>query len=666
MSKNQSVGRHKELCDLLRKHNIAYYVYATPTISDREYDVLYQELVEIEEAHPNLITPDSPSQHVGGQPLDHFRTIAHALPMQSLDNTYSSDELEAFINRVYKTLGMEDIKFVLEPKIDGVAVSLRYENGKLIHGLTRGDGIRGDDITSNIKTLRQLPLILHHKPQVLEVRGEVFMSYAGFNRLNNERQERNEQLFANPRNATAGTLKQLNPKIVASRPIAITLYGLGEIQGVDLPSHEQTLNYLQECGFPTPQWTQTCKNKEDVMAALNTLNEMRQTFDYPTDGAVLKVDQLHLRERLGSTSKAPRWAIAYKFDAEQTETTLRAVTFQVGRTGTITPVAELEPVQLSGTTVSRATLHNFEEIKRKDIRLGDKVLIEKAGEIIPAVIAVNKDERPAQSSIIRAPEVCPACDSKPQQDGIFLRCSSATCPEKIKRKLEHFCHRGAMDIEGMGEAVVEQLVENKLIKTIDDIYTLKKESVIALERMGEKSAHNLINAIAKSKEQPLWRLLFGLGILHVGSGLARQLEKSFPAMDAIAAADETTLLAVPDVGEIVAQSIISYFSNNESQRLLQSLQNLGLNMTSSTPATSSSDSPFAGKKIVITGTLSKPRTDFADRITELGGIVTSAISANTDYLLAGEKAGSKLAKAKKLKITTLNEQDFEKLATNDM
>ncbi|MEM9445334.1 MAG: NAD-dependent DNA ligase LigA [Verrucomicrobiota bacterium] len=658
--------RHDELSQLLREHNVAYYVLACPTISDREYDKLYQELVELEHEFPEFVTASSPTQQVGAEPVASFRTVAHSVPMQSLDNTYSEEELMAFIDRVHKTLGDDKVSFILEPKIDGVAVSVRYENGSFVQGLTRGDGTKGDDITANLRTLRQLPMTLKSDSlEVLELRGEVFMTHAAFQRMNEEREKNKEATFANARNATAGTLKLLDSKIVATRPLAIALYGLGQVTGKTFATHQGTLQYLASQGVPTPEKNWYCQSKPEILAALGELNELRKNFGYPTDGAVLKVNELNLRDELGSTAKAPRWAIAYKFEAEQAETRLKNVTFQVGRTGTITPVAELSPVLLSGTTVSRATLHNFEEVKRKDVRVGDVVVLEKAGEIIPAVISVNLGLRPKNSVPVEAPRKCPCCSFQTEYEGIFLRCPNDQCPEIVKRKLEHFCHRGAMDIEGLGESVVEQLVDNKLISRVDDIYHLKKEKLIALERMGEKSVNNLINAIEASKSQPMWRLLFGLGILHVGAGLAKQLERSFSSVHDLAAAEIEQLLDISDVGEVVAQSLYHYFREEESIRLISSLEQLGLHLSSMLKHEegSTSSSVLSGKKFVITGTLSKSRQHFVEMIEKIGGNVVGSISSKTDYLLAGEQTGSKLAKAQKLGVTVIDETAFEKLAT---
>jgi DNA ligase (NAD+) len=649
-----------DLCAQLRAHDISYYIQGTPTITDLAYDKLYRQLLDLEKEHPDWITPDSPSQKVGGHALTEFSQITHRLPMQSLDNTYSEEELREFAARVIRLLEGRALEWVLEPKVDGVAVSLRYEKGILVSGATRGDGVTGDDITENLKTIRQLPLRLTRAPDILEVRGEVYMTFPAFQRINQAREEAGEALFANTRNATAGTLKQLDSKEVAKRPLSIVLYGAGEMVGSQVAFQSDFLKALAGWGFPVPEWTARVNTVEDLMAALHELDRRRKEFSYPTDGAVIKLNSFEQRSWLGSTSKAPRWAIAYKFAPEQAETMIRAITYQVGRTGVITPVAELEPVSLSGTTVSRATLHNFEEIRRKDIRLLDDVLVEKAGEIIPAVVSVNLSKRSAQTSPIPEPTQCPSCASLLVKEGVFLRCISAACPAQARRRIEHFAHRGAMDIEGLGESLVGQLMDQGLLRSIPDIYTLKASQVADLERMGEKSASNLIEGIAKSKKQPLWRLLFGLGIFHVGVGLARKLEKSFTGLDSLAAATVEELLSVEDVGKIVAESLYAYFRKPENLAMIGQLAQHGLNFNSTKQEQCRTS--LTGKKIVITGTLSRPRPTFEAEIRAMGGEISSSVSSKTDFLLAGEEAGSKLEKARKLGVMVIGEKEFEKLA----
>jgi DNA ligase (NAD+) len=657
--------RYRRLVEEIRRHDLAYYVEAAPAISDAEYDRLYRELKDLEAAHPDWVDPDSPTQKVGhATPLGAFAKVTHRVPMKSLDNTYSPEELHEFLRRVAKALGSEENTFVMEPKIDGVAVSIRYENGRLVQGATRGDGVTGDDITENLKTLRQLPTRLKGAklPEVLEVRGEVFMSNSGFAQMNKRREEAGEPLFANPRNATAGTLKLLDSKIVARRPLAIVLYGPGEVRGLAVEAQHEWLERLGEFGLPVPEWWKICGTEEEVFQALEELDRMRHGFAYATDGAVLKLDRLRLREELGFTSKAPRWAIAYKFAPEQAESVLRAVSFQVGRTGVITPVASLTPVPLSGTTVSRATLHNFQEMARKDIRVGDTVVVEKAGEIIPAVVRVVLEKRPPGAGPVEPPQSCPSCGGEVAWDDVFLRCVNPGCGEQLKRRLAHFAHRGAMDIEGLGEAMVEQLVEKCGVKRIDDIYHLEAPQLLALERMGEKSVANLLQGIEASKTRPLWRLIFGLGILHVGEGVARKLDRSFKSLDRLAAASREELLEVPDVGEVVADSVLHFFQSEEGRRLWGALRELGLGAGPEQGEEPPASRVFQGLKFVITGTLSRPREEIAERIRLLGGDVAGSVSKKTDYLLAGEEAGSKLAKAQSLGVKVLDEAAFERLA----
>ncbi|MEM6822721.1 MAG: NAD-dependent DNA ligase LigA [Verrucomicrobiota bacterium] len=656
-------ARYQALVEEIREHDVAYYVHAEPSISDRDYDKLYRELLDIEEKYPDWVYEDSPTQKVGGIPLKNFDQVAHVVPMLSLDNTYSRDELESFIERVVKGLAGEMPEFAIEPKVDGVAISIRYEQGKLVYAATRGDGRSGDNITENLRTLKQLPVSLRGAPDVLEVRGEVFMTHAGFLRLNQQREKEGLALFANARNATAGTLKLLDSKIVARRPLSIILYGTGEVSMGAISSQQQIWDMLADLKFPISEWTHLAKSRQEVQQAIEHLDEKRKSLAYPTDGAVIKINRFDLRESLGSTSKAPRWAIAYKYEAEQAETRVRDVTFQIGRTGVITPVAELEPVFVSGTTVSRATLHNFKEVSRKDIRVGDWVVIEKAGEIIPAVIEVRTERRSGDESKIETPETCPGCEGKLVQENVFLRCIDPACPSQLRRILQHFAHRGAMDIEGLGEAVVEQLVAQELVEKIDDIYELSLEQVEGLERMGKKSAQNLLIALNKSKEQPLWRLIFGLGIQHVGAGLARQLESAFADLDAIASADREQLAAVEDVGEVVAESIYQYFRNESNVKVIEALRESGLNFKSAAEVILDEEhSLIQGKKFVITGTLSQPRDTFKEKILAAGGKVSGSVSANTDYLLAGESAGSKLEKARQLGVVVLSEEQFENLA----
>jgi DNA ligase (NAD+) len=664
MSKSSAspAKRYRELVRQIRQHDRAYYEEAAPLVSDQEYDRLYRELLDLEQAHPELQSADSPSQRVGGAPLAHFQSVAHALPMQSLDNTYSATELEAFVDRIQRALEGEKLGFVVEPKIDGVAVSVRYEKGRLIQGLTRGDGQRGDDITANLRTIRQLPLEIGNHAAVLEVRGEVYYPRAAFDKLNRQREAAGEPVFANPRNAAAGTLKQLDSRLVAKRPLAIVLYGPGQLEGVACATQQEWLELIEKAGLPVPEKTWFCRTKSELLAAVEELDARRRDFAYATDGAVVKLNEWRLRQALGATSKAPRWAIAYKYSAEKAVTTLEKVTFQVGRTGVITPVAELKPVLLAGTTVARATLHNFEEIKRKDIRLGDHVNVEKAGEVIPAVLGAVLEARTGREKEIVPPATCPACETALTWDGVFLRCPNPSCPAQTQRRLQHFAQRGAMDIDGMGESLVEQLVAANLVKDPADLYQLTLEQLSGLERMAAKSAQNVLAGIEASKQADLWRLIFGLGILHVGAGAARALAQHFGSLEKLEQAGGEELQSIRDIGEVVAESIVTWFAGAENRELLQRLRRAGVNFEAQRVATKSGGTQLAGKTFVLTGTLSVPREEVAERIRAGGGKVSSSVSKKTDYVVAGENAGSKLADAQRLGVRILTEREFAELA----
>ena len=653
--------KHRELMEKIRKLDRAYYQEAQPLVSDQEYDRLYRELLDLEAAHPDLRTADSPSQRVGGAPLPHFTSVAHALPMQSLDNTYSASELEAFVDRIQKSLEGEKLGFVIEPKIDGVAVSIRYEKGKFVQGLTRGDGQKGDDITANLRTIRKLPLEIENHAPVLEVRGEVYYPSAAFEKLNQQREAAGEATFANPRNAAAGTLKQLDSRLVAKRPLSIVLYGPGELRGVECATQEQWLKLIKHAGLPVPEKFWTAAAKAELLAAVEELDLARKKFPYATDGAVVKLNEWRLRNALGATSKAPRWAIAYKYSAEKAVTTLEGVTFQVGRTGVITPVAELKPVLLAGTTVSRATLHNFEEIKRKDIHIGDHVTVEKAGEVIPAVLGAVIEARTGKEIAITPPKTCPACETELGWDGIFLRCPNPSCPAQTQRRIQHFAQRGAMDIDGVGESLVEQLVDAKLAKDPADLYDLTLEQLSGLERMAEKSAQNVLDGVAASKKADLWRLIFGLGILHVGAGAARALASHFGSLDAIEKATEEELCAVRDIGEVVAKSIVTWFGHEENQKLLHRLREAGVNTNANQTAARTGSTALAGKTFVLTGTLSEPREDIKERIIAVGGKVSGSVSKKTNFVVAGENAGSKLDDAQRLGVTVLDERQLAEM-----
>jgi len=671
--------RHAALSLEIQQHDRAYYIDARPTISDPEYDRLYRELVDLESAHPDLRTADSPTQRVGGQPLAGFTQVAHSVPMMSLDNTYSPEEVQAFLARAQKPLGDAQLRWTIEPKIDGIAVSLRYEHGHFTVGATRGDGTHGDDITANLRTIRNLPLRLTPAkgiavPELLEVRGEVFMSLAAFQKLNAERAAAGEELFANPRNSTAGSLKQLDPRLVARRPMQVVVYGIGSVTAPEVPTRQaDLLAWFRSLGLPTPERLWVAHTPDEVVQAIAELDTVRRSFAYETDGAVVKLDDLALRQQLGTTSKAPKWAMAYKYAPEQAETRLRNITIQVGRTGALTPVAELEPVFLSGSTVSRATLHNEEELRRKDIRVGDVVVIEKAGEVIPAVVRVIPERRTGAEVAFEFPRSCPECGTAAQREkttsgeGAVWRCTNPHCPAQVRGRLEHWCGRAAMDVEGGGEITVQQLVSAGLVRDVADLYQLDAPAIAGLERMGEKSAANFVAGIDASRSRELRRLLFGLGILHVGAGTAKALARHFPDLDAIAAASPEELMKAEDIGEVIATSVHAWFRDETNRQLIERLRAAGLTFTSGTwrPPTAVAGGPFAGKTFVLTGTLpTLKREEAAARIEALGGKVSSSVSKKTDYLLAGEEAGSKLDKARTLGIAILDEPTFLQMASS--
>ncbi|MGB8342999.1 MAG: NAD-dependent DNA ligase LigA [Chthoniobacterales bacterium] len=646
------------------EHNRRYYEEAAPTISDRDYDRLYRELLDLEERYPQFITPESPTRRVGEAPLKAFSQIAHRVPMLSLDNTYSKEEVGAFYRRMEKLLPNEKIPVVVEPKVDGVAVSLLYEEGRLRYAATRGDGRTGDDITQNIRTIRSVPEQLKNgAPRLFEVRGEVFMTKDGFARLNAERSEAGLPVFANPRNSAAGSLKQLDPAITARRPLGVVFYGTGAVEGIELTQHSQLFALLKKLGLPCSERWWAAESLEQILQAIREIEKLRHDFVYETDGAVVKVDNFAQRESLGMTAKSPRWAMAFKYEAERVETKLLDILVQVGRTGVLTPVAVLEPVFVSGSTVSRATLHNEDEIKRKDIRIGDTVVIEKAGEVIPAVVSVRTDLRDGSERKFRMPAKCPVCGSKVVQDEgqVAIRCVNAQCPAQLKRRIEHFASRGAMDIEGLGEAMVEQLVRRGLVNQVSDIYRLTNDDLAGVERMGQKSVANLLGAIERSKQQPLWRLLFGLGILHVGVSAARALADHFPNLDALMEATPEELQRIPDVGEVIGASIAQFFREPGNREMIEKLRAAGLRLTSEPKAVPAGDSKIKGTTWVITGTLSRPRDEIAEEIIRHGGKVSGSVSKKTSFVLAGEEAGSKLEKAKKLGIKIIAEEKFREL-----
>ncbi len=692
----------------IRRHDRLYYVDAAPEISDRDYDKLLAELKTLEAAHPELVTSDSPTQRVGGEPIGGFETVIHALPMLSIDNTYNPDELRAFDDRVRKGLG-EGAKFhyLVDPKIDGVAVSLRYEGGLLRLAATRGDGKRGDDITANAKTIRAIPLQLEGSqiPDVLEIRGEIYWPLKSFTQYNRQRAELGQQQFANPRNATAGTLKQLDPKIAAGRGLAFIAHGLGDISQVPGATASEVMARIEGWGIPAGRddW-RVCKDIDEAIGRVESWLDERTIVDYPTDGMVIKLDELSLREQLGATSKYPRWCIAYKYEAERGAAVLNNISFEVGRTGAITPVAHFDPIALSGTMVSNASLHNFDEIERLDVRLGDKIVVEKAGEIIPQVVSVQTDQGAARQEPIPRPVSCPECDGplewEPPKQGnvayrcpnpdcelhlqrrqrvnlpdgctacggaietvshmVEVRCVNPECPAQLRERVVFFAGRGQMDIENLGPAVVNQLVDNQLVSHFADLYGLTIFDLTPLEGFATKSAQKLVDAIEASKDRGLVRLLTGLGIRHVGGRAAEVLADEFDDIDAIAASDVEQLTKVSDIGPVIAASIHQFFNSDVGKSVIERLKAVGVKM-SAEPKPAAGDQTLAGKTVVVTGTLSGfSRKEAQDAIKAAGGRAVASVSKNTDFVVAGESAGSKAAKAKSLGVDVIDEAEFVK------
>jgi len=652
--------RMGELVEEIDHHDSRYYVEDNPEISDFEYDQLVSELKALESDHPDLALPDSPTKRVSGRPVKEFPAVEHKVPMLSLDNSYSPEDLREFDGRVRRWLSDEPIEYVVEMKIDGLGVALVYEDGLLLRGATRGDGISGEDITANIRTIRSIPLKLKASSLVnSEVRGEVYMPISSFKRLNREREEDGESLFANPRNAAAGSIRQLDPSIVASRRLDAFFYTLSFAER-DFKTHWECLDAMKSSGLRINPNITRLKTIGEVIDHCLSWEKRREELDYEIDGMVIKIDSLDQQRRLGQTAKNPRWAIAYKFAAKQRTTKVKDILLQVGRTGAITPVADLEPVALGGITVSRATLHNEDEIRRKDIRIGDTVLIERAGDVIPEVVKVMAEKRDGSEREFKMPESCPACGSKiiREADEAVARCIDSSCPAQLKQKIRHFAIRDALDIEGLGEAIISQLVDKGLIRRIADIYSLDEGSLTALERMGEKSAKNLLEEIESSKGRGLERLLYGLGIRHVGETVAISLTNRFKTMDELLAASKDSLLKVEGVGNIIADSIIDFFSEPSNRQLIEMIRSRGILLSAAVKATGALD----GKTFVFTGVLKKySRSEAGTKVENLGGRVGSNLTRKTDFIVVGEDPGSKVKEAEKLGIVILTEGDFLKL-----
>ena len=669
MSKTSDKKRIGELRELLDQANRAYFVHDDPVMPDSDYDAQLRELIELEAAHPDLFDANSPSQRIGGEPIDGFVSVQHPVPMMSIDNTYDIADLRAWHERVLKGVGNESlfdspqgIQYVCDPKIDGVAVSLRYEHGELAVAVTRGDGERGDDITAQVRAIRPIPLRLepqHNPPPTLEVRGEIFMPNAEFERINTERERDGEPLFANARNSTAGTLKSLDPTVVAQRRLSFVAHGRGEVVGMDdVETYSGFLDHIKSLGIPISPHITLSKTIDDVVKTIERFHDGRNDLGYGVDGMVVRVDRFDLQAKLGATSKAPRWCIAFKYPAEQGITVLKRVDWQVGKNGTLTPRATMEPIFLAGTTVQHATLHNIEEIRRKDIRLGDSVVIEKAGEIIPQVVRPVIDQRSGKEKRIVAPKKCPDCGGVVEQEGPKLYCVNPECSAQFREKLKWFVGRGQMDIDGLGEKLVDQLVDAGLLQHFADIFKLKRNVLLKLERMGEKSADNLIEAIESAKTRGLARVLAGLGIRQVGSSAAKTLARHFADADALLTATEDQIKALPDFGDITASILHAYLHSKPGREMFRRLDTVGVDLRSTTVATidSSRDTIFANKTIVLSGSLQNfTRQALTERLEALGAKVAGSISTSTDFIIAGENAGSKLDKAKKLGIETWDE-----------
>ncbi|RTZ73942.1 MAG: DNA ligase [Gammaproteobacteria bacterium] len=660
--------RVEELRQQINYHNYRYYVLDDPEIPDSEYDRLMRELQELEAKYPELITPDSPTQRVGAEPLKEFGEVRHKVPMLSLANAFSDEELREFDARVRKLLGTEKpIDYAAEPKLDGLAVSLRYEAGVLVQGATRGDGYRGEDVTANVRTIDSIPLRLlgNRWPKVLEVRGEVFMSKKGFEELNRRARKKGEKTFANPRNAAAGSLRQLDPRITASRPLVFFAYGWGELSVKQLaPTHSESMYRLRDFGLPISPELKVLEGVEACLEYHRAMLEKREQLDYDIDGVVFKVDRLDWQERLGYVSRAPRWAIAHKFPAEEALTVVRDVEWQVGRTGAVTPVARLEPVEVGGVTVKNATLHNMDEIEKKDIRIGDTVYVRRAGDVIPEIVRVLLDRRPPDAKKIRLPKKCPVCGSeviKPEGEAIARCTGGLFCPAQRKESIKHFASRRAMDIEGLGDKLVEQLVDKGLVQDPADLYALTKEQLVGLERMGEKSAQNLLDALERSKETTLARFLYAIGIREVGEATAQTLARHFGSLQAIENASEEELQQVPDIGPVVAAYIASFFRQPHNQEVIHKLIEAGVHWPEEEAAPKPEELPLHGKTFVLTGALSRPREEVKERLQELGARVSGSVSKKTDYVVVGENPGSKYDRAKALGVTVLEEAGLEKL-----
>lgn len=657
-------SRIEKLVHEIRRLDHEYYVLAEPTVSDLTYDQKLRELADLEFAFPELASSESPTQRLGDAPLDGLVQVSHRIPMLSIENTYTEQELRDFLNRIEKLLPGEKLEWVVELKVDGVAASILYENGSLVQAVTRGNGEVGDDITHNIRTLRGLPLRLigPSVPRSLEIRGEVYMANADLVALNEQRAKAGEPEFKNTRNVTAGSIRLLDSKICSQRKLRYLGHGIGFCDGLSFQSHMEFLSKVQQLGIPITPGVQCFQDKELAIAHCNQLVETLHELDFEVDGLVIKVNSIDQRETLGSTSKCPRWVIAYKIEKYEAETLLLDIKTQVGKTGTVTPVGELQPVELAGTTVSRVSLHNMDEIERKDIRIGDWVVVEKAGKIIPHIVRVEKHRRAGEVPKFEFPTRCPECNSLLQRDadGVYIRCVSKQCPAQWRQRLRYFATRDCMDIEGLGEKLVNQLVDSGMVMTFGDLYSLTLEKLMTLDRMGKKSAENLLQGLATSKDRGLSRLLNAISIRHVGQRVSKILARKFGDIDAMVSADLETISKINEIGPVIAQSVVQFFRSEEGLELLRQLREHGVSLKTSSEDAIDEDGVFADKTLVVTGTLRKySRDEIEKRIVQFGGRASSSISKKTDFLIAGEDAGSKLEKAKSLGVTILTEEQFD-------
>ena len=663
----QASKQVEDLREQIRLHDYQYYVVAEPTISDLQYDRLLQQLTAWEKRFPSLVTPESPTQKIGDQPVEGLRQVAHRIPMLSIENTYTEAELRDFLQRVEKLLSGQPVEWVVELKVDGVAASIRYDQGQLTAAVTRGNGEIGDDVTHNARTIRGLPLRLQGKqiPKTLEVRGEVYMTNSDLVQLNQQRAGLGEAEFKNPRNVTAGSIRLLDPKLCAKRKLRFLCHGIGFCEGLQFSNHMEFLAKVRDLGIPITPMVKSFQSPQEVVDHCNELVENLHELDFEVDGLVIKVNSLEQRESLGATSKSPRWLIAYKIEKYEAITKLLAIKTQVGKTGTVTPVAELEPVQLAGTTVSRASLHNLDEIRRKDVRVGDWVVVEKAGKIIPHIVRVEKHRRQEDLPEFDFPQTCPECGELLVKDtsGVYIRCVSLQCPAQWRQRLRYFATRDCMDIEGLGDKLVNQLVDSQTVNSYADLYSLTLEQLMKLERMGKKSAENLIQGIQASKQRGLSRVLNAITIRHVGQRVATVLARRFGSAEKLMLATEDELSGTEEIGPIIAKSVFDYCRSEEGRQIFEQLANAGVLLTTSQEDSVDHSGVFAGKTLVVTGTLEHYSRDEIERlIGKLGGKASGSVSKKTDYLVAGQAAGSKLEKAKELGVKVLSEEEFRALA----